>query len=460
MNEIISPGKLGTMTQEKIESGSATDEPRWLKHERSLAWELYSKTEMPTSRDEDWRRTEIDTLNLASLRDPADHLEEGDRADLPQWFLEGLDHFGSISGAVAIAGSKLWLKPVSEELIRRGVVFCDLRTACAKYGDLVRQYFASDSPRYSSASLQSKFALLNRAMFNYGVFLYIPENVVVEEPFVGFVSESTATGFTSLPRVFIVAAPHSKAQYIQAFLSDSKDGQSDAGSWSLSDSLVEIYVGEEAALDYVEVQSFDRRTFAVGETHSAIASNGKFSSLTVALGGGQVKSDIITSLNDRGAVSKILGVTLGDRSERFSFNTVQEHHAPDGTSDINFRVALKDSASSINQGSIRVAKVAQRTDAFQSNKNLLLGAEAKADSIPRLEILADDVKCSHGATVGPVDKEQIFYLMSRGLDPNQAEELVVTGFFRKVIEACPVHGVSDWIGSLVGEKISGSKKSK
>jgi len=458
MTESTSKEKAATITREKTETfPTIADEPKWLKQERASAWELYLLAPMPTQRDEDWRQTEIESLKLEALRPAENTLAPGELSDMPEWFEDGLKNFGKLSGAVAISGSKIWVPALSEDLQRKGVVFCDLRTACLKHTDVVRKYFTADSPSYVSESLQSKFALLNRATFNCGLFLYVPKNVVLDEPFVGLVHVDETTGYTNVPRIFVAAAPNSKVQFVQAFLSTNPAKKESTSTWSLSNSLIEIYVDDGASVDYVEVQCFDEKTFAVGETHSAIASNGKFSALTVALGGGQVKSDIITTLQGRGAVSKVLGVVLGDRSERFSFNTVQDHNAPDANSDINFRVALKGAAQSIYQGIIRVAKIAQRTDAFQTNKNLLLGTEARADSIPRLEILADDVKCSHGATVGPVDREQIFYLMSRGLSSHEAEELVVNGFFRKVIEECPVQGVSDWIGKLVGNKISGSK---
>ena len=159
-------------------------------------------------------------------------------------------------------------------------------------------------------------------------------------------------------------------------------------------------------------------------------------------------------MTDRGGNSDVKGIVLGDLHEHISFNTIQEHAATDTTSNINFpRRSLKDSASSIYQGIVKVDKIAQRTNAFQSNKNLILGNEARADSIPRLEILADDVKCSHGATVGPVDKDQLFYLNSRGLPLKEAEELIVIGFFAQVLNTISIKGAADWIGSLIAEKI-------
>jgi len=203
----------------------------------------------------------------------------------------------------------------------------------------------------------------------------------------------------------------------------------------------------------LELQKFPPDTFSVTQTYNEVARDGQFNSFTVGMGGAQLKADIATLLQDRGASSDIQGVVLGDGEEHFSFNTIQEHNAPDTRSNIMFRVALKDKATSVYLGNIRVDKIAQRTDAFQQNKNLLLGSQARADSIPKLEILADDVKCSHGATVGPVDQEQIFYLMSRGLSRGEAEELIVTGFFRKVVDTLTLPGAADWINDLVTEKI-------
>ena len=197
--------------------------------------------------------------------------------------------------------------------------------------------------------------------------------------------------------------------------------------------------------------------FAVTHCNNEIVRHALLNSLTVGLSGLQLKTDIRTNLRGAGSESEVLGIIFGDKSESFSFNTIQDHNAPNTRSNINFKVVLKDQSTSIYQGIIRVAKDAQKTDDFQSNKNLLLGQKAKADTIPKLEILADDVKCSHGATVGPVDREQVFYLMSRGLAAAQAEELIVGGFVRQILESCPIPGAADWIESLISQKIHSQK---
>jgi Fe-S cluster assembly protein SufD len=203
------------------------------------------------------------------------------------------------------------------------------------------------------------------------------------------------------------------------------------------------------------MQKHENTVFAITRCNNEIHKDAKLNSLTVGLSGMQLKSDIRTNLCGAGSSSDVLGIVFGDQKESFSFNTIQDHNAQSTRSNINFKVVLKDQATSIYQGIIKVSPAGQKTDAFQSNKNLLLGTQAKADSIPKLEILADDVKCSHGATVGPVDREQIFYLMSRGLPAKEAEELIVGGFVRQVLESCEVPGAADWIESLISEKIHG-----
>jgi Fe-S cluster assembly protein SufD len=449
---------VNTITKDRVdELGANHDEPKWLKHERAAAWELYLQTATPTSRDEEWRQTEIDTLSLSNLDALNLATTNAKAADLPEWFKAGLAYFENPSATVALFGQKVFASPLPEQLVKEGVIFCDLKEAVQKHGELVRRFLDSDSPKYASESIQSKFALLNRAMFNGGLFLYVPDNVVIDRPFIGLIAVDESKPYVNLPRTFVAAGKHSKVQFVQAFISEGK--LTAKPTWSLSNALVEIFVEAGGDVEYVEVQNFDANVFAVSETHSAVGRDAKFASFVVALGGGQVKGDVITTLQEAGAESKVLGVVLGDAKERFSFNTIQEHNSPDTKSDINFRVALKGESMSIYQGIIKVAKVAQRTEAFQSNKNLLLSGYARADSIPKLEILADDVKCSHGATVGPVDKEQLFYLMSRGLARQEAEELIVSGFFRQVVEGCSIDGVADWLSELVGKKIHGGSES-
>jgi Fe-S cluster assembly protein SufD len=448
-----------TIARERVDK-LATKEPQWLKQSRVSAWEAYLQTPMPTIRDEDWHKTEIDSLNLSNLQ--AADLANGaikKSETAPQWLTIGLKHLSKRSGVLSEGAYKLD-EAVPEVLSKQGVIFCSLKEALQKHADLLKPYIEKHLATASGA----KFVLMNNALFNAGTFLYIPKNVVVDAPFVTFTNLGQLghngnkveglqgiQGIAVFPRLVVVLEANSKADLVNVLTSEESAQATE--THSLVNTSIEVYVRTGAKLNYLELQRFSSDVFAITRNNNEISKDGSFYSLTVGLGGFQLKSDFRTDLVESGAASDIQGIIFGDESEHYSFNTIQDHDAPSTTSNINFHVALKDQSTSIYQGIIKVDKKAQKTDSFQSNKNLLLGKDAKADSIPKLEILADDVKCAHGATVGPVDKEQIFYLQSRGLTASESEELIVSGFFHKVLETCPITGAIDWIDTLIADKI-------
>ena len=404
-------------------------EPTWLADSRLEAWESYLQRPMPTERDEDWRRTDIAALDLTRLQTESLRRPNVDAM---------LKHFNAAT-------------ELTDELKQQGVTFCDIATAIETHGDKLRGYVLD------ADSAPDKFALLNRALFNSGVFVHVPRNAVLTTPLLiglELAADAVSEGYGAavFPRLIVVAEDNSSVDVI--VLLKSADGSAKRAETSLASALVDVHVKQGARVNYLEVQDLAHNVFYVERLNSNVDKDATFNSLSIALGGKQTKADIATYLEAPGANSTVLGAVLGSQRSKFSYNTIQEHNAPDTTSDINFRVALKDSAASVYQGIIRVDKTAQRTNAFQSNKNLLIGREAKADSIPKLEILADDVKCSHGATVGPVDREQLFYLRSRGLTEFEAEQLIVLGFFRKVLEQFPVASIIDWLAEVISEKIT------
>ncbi len=304
-----------------------------------------------------------------------------------------------------------------------------------------------------------KFTLMNKALFTGGYFLYVPKGVRVEAPFLAFINltgqKNEGHGQAFMERLIVVAEATSEVSLLTVFSSADHTAASakDGATATFANIFVEVHAGSQAKINLVDLSQFGESVFAVSRTSTFIGKDATLDYTTASLGAKQIKSVIETIMVARGGHSDIKGIVLGHGSEHISYNTIQEHASPDTTSNITFRVALKDSAASIYQGIVKVDKVAQRTNAFQSNKNLLLGAEARADSIPKLEILADDVKCSHGATVGPVDKEQLFYMMSRGLSLKESEELIVTGFFAQVLNTITIKGAADWINTLAAEKI-------
>ncbi|HEY9679534.1 MAG TPA: Fe-S cluster assembly protein SufD [Drouetiella sp.] len=445
---------VNTIARERVDNlASQNGEPSWLKELRVSAWEAYLQTPMPTNRDEDWRKTDVESLDLSSLNAIDLSTKNDVAAKLPDWFENALSYFECNSGIVAEVGQASVAPQLPPDLAEKGVVFCSIKQALQNHADLIRPYLSKIETEQKA---DWKFVLMNKALFNSGMFLYVPANVEITSPFISLThfqsSNGSPNGVAIFPRLIAVLGKHSKASLVNV-MSSEQGAEPKTTFRSLCNTLVEIHVEAGAKCEYLEVQRFDSNVFAITRTQNEVQQDGAVKSLTVAISGSQLKGDIATVLNEKGASSDLLGIVLGDSEEHFSFNTIQKHVAPDTSSNINFRVALKGTAQSIYQGIIEVDKIAQKTAAFQSNKNLLLGTEARADSIPKLEILADDVKCSHGATVGPVDREQIFYLMSRGLKQAEAEELVVTGFFRQILEACTIGNAKEWVYEVLAEKI-------
>lgn len=440
---------VSTITREGVDSLSIDrGEPEWLKAIRVGALEKFLKAPSPTLREDSWRKTRVDKLNLAEIKTTSPINEKPSKES--KLDSQILDRFQERAGAIYSTTGNSWLVDLDEDLKKAGVIFEPLSEAIKNHGDLLKSVLEGEQSKDPD-----KFELMQDALFNCGALLYIPQDLVVEKPFlvVNRIDQSE-TGASLFPKIIIKAESHSQISLINAFVSECQDeGVDKSGSLSLLNANTSILTGTGARVSYIEIQSLSVNCFLTGKVIGRVERDGSLSSLTVGMGGYQLKSEIVTSLVGQGAHGSMLGVVFGDNKEHLSYNTIQDHDAPNTTSDINFRVALKDEAVSAYQGNIKVAKEAQKTNAFQSNKNLLLGKQAKADSIPKLEILANDVKCSHGATVGPVDEDQVFFLMARGLDKKTAEELIVAGFFDTVLESLPDKVANNWIHELIKEKI-------
>lgn len=470
----MSESKTSTLTRERVdELTSKRREPDWLKALRVAFMERYLQTPNPVAKQDEWRKTLVETLDLSSLTPLAAGTADSATLAKSPYIEKVKSTFPKRAGLVIDSGDANVALELDKGLAAKGVVFTTIDEAIDKHADLVKKYLENNEE-----TEESKFSLLAKALFAGGAFLYVPKDIEVKEPFIvvnGFTKEGA--GQAIFPRIILVSDRNARVDVVNVFTSfgaesklEKKEAEAKTASkaegtkkaskkraidWSLSNAVVEIHALEGSTVKYLELTNFADDVFSVVHIANCVKRDASVYSLSVGLSGGQLKADLVTTLKERGANAEVMGIVFGDDDEHLSYNTIQNHDAPDTTSHINFRVALKDRAVSAYQGNIKVANEAQRTDAFQSNKNLLLGKDAQADSIPRLEILADDVKCSHGATVGPVDKNQVFYLMTRGLDEKTAEELVVSGFFNTVLETCPIDGARGWIEVLISEKIHG-----
>jgi len=438
-------------------------EPQWLRDERAKAWQKFFQLPMPTAAEEAWRLLDLNRIDLdrlavststpekiRSLQDVEAICDHGEGHFY--WGKQIKQYIEKAAGIVVHSSKAIWLQ-LDEEAAKQGVICTTMAEALVKHADLIKTILinADDNNK------PDKFALLNQAISHAGIFIYVPDNIVLSKPLICL----NLFGADSMSKFVLLAGKNSKLSVVNILTGGTRAENQNQDDTKEKQLLVnydlQMHLQAGAQLDYAEIHEFEDEFFVVNHSNYCLERDSHLSALIAAFGAGQLKNEIRTVLKDRGAECVVNGIVLGNKKESFNFNTIDDHNAPDTKSSIDVRVVLKDEAKSIYHGIIEVAKEAQKTNAFQSNKNLLLGEKAHADSIPKLEILADDVKCSHGATVGPVDRNQLFYLMSRGLSASNAEELIVNGFFHQLIADCKIEGISDWLDSLVANKIEHGK---
>ena len=357
-------------------------EPAWLAGRRAAALERYQSLPVPTNRDEAWRYT-----NLRGF-DP----------DLAEQQPAGL--------------------LLSDTELPDGVVFGNLARMVAERPELVEGHLGS------VVSGEEKFAAGNAANWTDGVFLLVPAGVEVTVPLRASI-EVPADGAAIYHRTLVVLERGARATFAEDYSSTVP---------GYVNTVVELVIGDGARLEYVTTQKHHPQTRQFGTHRATIGRDGEVDWVVLGLGGTRAKSRIESYLAGPGANAKVTGAYFLTGSEHADYDTTQEHAAPNTTSDLFFKGVLADHSRAVWRGVIRVDKGAPKTDAYPENRNLLLSHDAHADSIPGLEIEANDVRCTHGATIGQIDKLQLFYLMSRGLSRVQAERLIVRGFFQPILD--------------------------
>ena len=421
----------------------AIGEPAWLRERREHAWSVYERTPMPSTRLEEWRYTDLrKKLDLGALRLADGGPGSDDPEAWPERLREAMDEDHEASGHIVLIDGHVVHADLDASLASKGVVLCSLHEAVAKHASTVREHLAITVP-----AEDGKFAALNAALWADGIFLHVPRGVRLEQPVrvTRWFSESAAAYFS---RVLIVAERESQVSYVDAILSE------DFAEPTLASTAVEVIARDGAQVQYVAVQRLGKGAFYQSVQRTLAGRDAKLDTLNVGLGASVSRVDLNARLLGPGANSDMLGLYFGDGTQHFDFNTSQDHVTPNTSSDLLYKGALDGSSRAVFRGIIRVHPGAQRTDAYQKNRNLLLSPKAHADSLPNLEIQADDVKCSHGATVGELDEEAKFYLMSRGLDRVTAERLVVLGFLGEVLARLPLGGVSEKVTRVIEEKLA------
>ena len=439
----LKEGVTGALSAAAVER-LALGEPGWLRERREHAWDVYERTPMPTTRLEEWRHTDLkkkldlDALRLSELETAPD-----DPTKWPARLRATMEEDEEASGQVVIIDGHVVHTELDASLVDQGVILMSLHDAVDVHGDLVREHLAT----VAIPAEDGKFAALNAALWGDGVFLFVPQGVRLESPVrvTRWVSEAGTAYFS---RVLLVAEANSQVSYVDELLSPDFEAQTFAST------AVEVFAAAGSRVLCVSVQRLGRGVFYQSMQRTLAQRDSQLDTLNVALGASVNRVDLNARLLGPGANSELLGLYFADGDQHFDFNTSQDHVEPDTCSNLLYKGALDGNSRGIFRGIIRVHPDAQRTDAYQTNRNLLLSRGARADSLPNLEIEADDVRCSHGATVGALDAEARFYLMSRGLGPIQAERLVVLGFLGEVLSKLPLAGVVQKVTRVIEEKLA------
>ena len=429
---------LSPSRETALELSRRAAEPDWMRDLRLRSWQTYESLPMPTRQDEEWRRTDLRAMALdrLSVTTPNGH------TTLPSEWQPASDIMATRAGVLVGRDSTPIHREVAPELAVKGVIFTDMDSAVRDHGDLVRPYFMQEAVKPGF----SKFSALNGALWSGGTFLYVPDNTEVSLPLQSSLWLDEP-GQGVFPHTLVVVGRNSKVTLIE-------ETGSKAATGTVTLPVVELLLADGAELTFVTLQEFDDSPKQIGMHRAVMARDSNLTWLTTTLGGAFSKLNVDTELRGPGTHVKMFGLYFATGSEFFDFHTLQDHIAPNAGSDLLYKGVLRDQARTVFSGLIRVHEGAQKTDAYQKNNNLILSPEARADSIPNLEIAANDVRCSHGATAGKVAEDQLFYLMSRGLSRHEAERLIVTGFLAPLIERVPLEDLRTRLYAIIEAKMT------
>ncbi|MGH2678575.1 MAG: Fe-S cluster assembly protein SufD [Actinomycetota bacterium] len=419
---------------------SPAGEPDTVRDLRKRALEAYRALPVPSQETEEWRYTDLSGLDL-DLHPFAQG--GGPEAVNRHGILAAVDAAGERAGLQIQRNSEVISTQLSRSAVERGVILTDLDAAGAERPELVEHNLHSlVSPD------RTKFTALHAAFRTGGTFVYVPRGVAVTLPLQTLTyldAERTAV----FPHTVLVAEEGSEVTYIDRMVSP------DLGS-ALSDAVVEIHAGPGAHVRYVSLQDWGSGVTHLSVQRAEVGRDAEVRSLAVAFGGDLSRTEVESVLAGPGGHSEMLGLYFTDGAQHFDHRSLQDHVAPNCTSDLLYKGALKDTSRVVYSGLIHIAPGARGSDAFQTNRNIVLSDEAKADSIPNLEIENNEVRCSHAASVGPVDDDQVFYLQSRGIPRDRAEQLIVTGFFQEVLDRVPLEEVRAGLESAIVAELRGT----
>jgi Fe-S cluster assembly protein SufD len=423
---------------------AARDEPDWLLDMRRKAWQRFQALPMPSVRDEEWMRTDIRLFKLDRFNLPEidGHRAASEFAHPHALLAAGVE----LSGRAVSMNSHGVMAELDPQLASKGVLFGNLAKLVRDHSEQLRPFFE----RHVVDPDQDKFAALNAASWSGGTLLYVPKNVRIDLP-LHSLSAMTAGG-VDLGRTLVILEPGAEATML------SETASATLESAGLHNGSIELIVEQGAKLRYVNLQNWGHEVWHFAHQKAHVGREGRLQWTIGALGARLAKVNQHVAMTGPDAEVQVNGVMFTEGRQHLSYHTHQHHQAPYCKSDLLYKVALQDRSRTVWRGMIKVDKPAQRTDAYQRNDNLMLSRDARADSIPGLEIEADDVRCTHGSTSGRVDEQQLFYAMTRGYTRREAVRMIVSGFFQQVFDRITIESVRDALGEAIGRRVRDIKE--
>ncbi|UCE66065.1 MAG: Fe-S cluster assembly protein SufD [Candidatus Zixiibacteriota bacterium] len=394
-------------------------ESEWLYRLRKAGWDYYHSSPLPDRSDHLWRYTDPNLFLPGS----------------PEKILES-----SHGKSEQLSSGGFLISDHGSELEDKGVILENLKTAISNHGELIRNYFGK-----AINSDFGKFESLNMAIWDIGLFLYIPENTIINEPIhIRYIPTSEL----GARRMLLIIGGGSEVTIIDDYAANGKF------IGLMTNNATEIFAAKNSKVKYLSLNRLEEDHTLYLTDRVIIESDVSFESVYAGFGGRISKVNTGVILDGKGANSRITGFVYSDMERKADYHTRHHHKSGDTYSDLDFKVVLKDKARSAYTGLIRIEKDAANCEAYQENRNLLLNEGANAESIPELEILTDQVRCSHGATVGPIDPEMIFFLKSRGFSESEAIRLIIEGFFESTLAKSP-EILKDILANEIGGKLGG-----
>src|SRR5213082_1546978 len=411
--------------------------PDWFRDQQRAAWQQFESLPNPTRKDQAWRFSNVALLDLAPFK-ISGPLSEDDRESVLK-YSRGLDEYAA---RMIFANDQLIERDVvSENLKKRGVIFQPLERAMVEHADLFQKYFMSTEAKLGSA----KFAALHKALVSSGTFLFVPRGLEIELPieiFHWLRHENMAV----FPHLLLVTDELAKVTVIEHFRS------CDQTAPGFACGVNDLIAGPGAKVTYVCAQNWAENVIALQMNSTTVDHDASAMSLNLHLGGRYSRFESLSRLISEGGRSDLLAVAVAKHQQEFDARTLQDHISPHTASDLLYKNALDDRARTIFGGLIRVEPHAHFTDAYQKVRNLLLSDDAEANSMPGLEILADNVRCTQGATSGQINEDEMFYLRTRGIPVRVAQHLIVTGFLNEVVQRLDQPAITAYLHGLIEEK--------